>query len=135
MELCGAHHFGQFARVYSSPAGAEKFPSRTGDDLEMNAAQTYFGHPYAFIGIPGIGAGNGWEAINLPTSIYLRSGLLPKAEIRLGIYMDYIDSHYHVSPHTFIRLADTYHTKNAAPAFETQHKPYGPEKVATKCKG
>lgn len=60
MELCGAYHFGIWARVFADHQPHEPPPVA---DFEETASDLNFGHPYAFIGVPGIGTGMGWESL------------------------------------------------------------------------
>ncbi len=93
MEYCGAYHFGQWTYVF---AEEEHFRS-INSDLDQTASQEQFGHPYAFVGIPGIGTGNGWESLALNTGHYRTYGKAAHAHIRGVLYYDYLTRHYHVT--------------------------------------
>ncbi|CEM11582.1 unnamed protein product [Vitrella brassicaformis CCMP3155] len=93
LALCGAYHLQSFPSVHS-----EKTILSPYSDADQSASSKGFGHPYAFIGIPGLGTGAGWEAIQYPTGHYRRSGLTPHAEIRATVYYDYVTRMFRIAP-------------------------------------
>merc|ERR1719375_2264963 len=118
MEWCGAYHFGQWSNVFAE----QPHLASPDSDLAQTASQQEFGHPYAFIGIPGLGAGMGWESLHYPTGHYLaEGGRAPKAIIRGIAYFDYVARHYRVKNMNVLK-ADFY-SKNNPPAPETIHRP------------
>merc|ERR1719321_230709 len=93
MEYCGAYHFGQWASIF---AEEQHYPSDYAD-LEQSASQQEFGHPYALVGIPGIGTGMGWESLHYNTGHYLATGHAHTAII-VGTFMyDYLVRHYRIT--------------------------------------
>eukprot|EP00913_Durusdinium_trenchii_P007061 g6643.t1 len=77
MEFCGAYHFGQWAYTF-----AEQVHYRSNSsDLQQTASQEQFGHPYAFIGIPGIGTAMGWESLMYNTGHYLARSVKTQQEL------------------------------------------------------
>jgi len=46
---------------------------------------TNFYHPYAFIGIPGLAPGRGFEALRPNVGFHLSRGNLPYAELRIRL--------------------------------------------------
>lgn len=118
MEFCGAYHFGQWAYIF---AEQPHYPSPK-SDLDQTASQQEFGHPYAFIGIPGIGAGMGWESLHYPTGHYLaEGGRAPKAIIRGIAYFDYVARHFRLKEMNVLKAS--LYAENAPPAPETIHRP------------
>lgn len=118
MEFCGALHFGQWAYIfaeqphYASPVS----------DLQADASQREFGHPYAFIGIPGIGSGMGWESLMYNTGFYLADNVkVPKAVIRGVAYYDYIARLYRLTE--VVATKADFFLRNNPPGHETLHNP------------
>jgi len=129
MEWCGSYNFGQWADVFGKP----QFPSAYAD-LSSTASQIEFGHPYAFVGVPGIGPAMAWESLMLPTGHYLAAGKTSPAEIRLVVYFDYISQHYFVSlPSVSVKESDYFIKGNPPPFGLTVHNPIPQEKHDTKC--
>eukprot|EP00929_Paragymnodinium_shiwhaense_P070176 TRINITY_DN35528_c0_g1_i1.p1 TRINITY_DN35528_c0_g1~~TRINITY_DN35528_c0_g1_i1.p1 ORF type:complete len:712 (-),score=75.35 TRINITY_DN35528_c0_g1_i1:148-2283(-) len=119
MEYCGAYHFGQWAHVFAEQSHYESPIS----DLQQVASQDEFGHPYAFIGIPGIGTGHGYESLMYSTGHYLAgaSVQVPKAGVRGIAYYDYVARQYRLQD-IITTKADFYH-KATPPFWETLHNP------------
>jgi hypothetical protein len=119
MEYCGAYHFGQWVHIFAEQPHYESPKS----DLQQSATQDEFGHPYAFIGIPGIGAGMGWESLMYNTGQYVPppSVLTPRAVIRGVAYYDYVSRMYRLSDMK-VPKADFY-VRNKPPPHETFHNP------------
>ena len=94
-------------------------------DLDHNAmsGNKHFGHPYSFIGIPGLGSGMGIESLMYPTSQYLRYGLVPHADIRMELFFDYVDGHYHFSAHKAALDKAPFYYRANPPQAETLHNP------------
>jgi len=118
MEFCGAYHFGQWAHIF----GEQKHYESPASDLQQTASQEEFGHPYAFIGIPGIGTGNGWESLMHNTGHYLPINAKPQEAVIRGVsYYDYVFRLY--------RMQDVFPTKSAfymkatPPSAGTFHNP------------
>jgi len=123
LEFCGAYHFGQWAHVFAE----QPHYASTESDLQQVASQDEFGHPYAFIGIPGIGAGNGWESLMHNTGQYLPRSVRPQDAVIRGIaYYDYV--------FRIFRLQDVlvskarFYLKGEPPQPETFHSPVPSEK-------
>jgi len=126
MEFCGAYHFGQWAQTF---AEQPHYSSPTAD-LQEDASQLEFGHPYALVGIPGIGVGLGYESLMYNTGLYLAEGIkVPQAVIRGVSYYDYISRVYRFQDVTASK-ADFY-LKNDPPAAETMHNPTPAHKAAS----
>eukprot|EP00397_Hematodinium_sp_SG-2012_P028709 GEMP01030251.1.p1 GENE.GEMP01030251.1~~GEMP01030251.1.p1 ORF type:complete len:532 (+),score=99.68 GEMP01030251.1:44-1639(+) len=124
MEFCGAYQFGQWVDIFQAPTTTKYRETSIGD----------FGHPYAFIGIPGLSAGMGWESMQLPTGHYLTAGKAPPAEIRMVMYFDYVDRHYYVSLPTVSVAESDFFVKGSPPPFgESVHNPVSGEEHAAKC--
>lgn len=124
MEFCGAYHFGQWAHTFAETPKYESSMS----DLQRTASQSEFGHPYAFIGVPGLGTGMGWESLMLNTGHYLPSPLLkvPEAEIRAIFYFDYIARYYRLQKAVFSK--SSWFQKAEVPLQDTIHNPLPAEK-------
>ncbi|CAE8741854.1 unnamed protein product [Polarella glacialis] len=118
MEFCGAFHFGQWAHIF-----AERMHySSNSSDLQQTATQQEFGHPYAFMGIPGIGSGMGWESLAYNSGHYLAKDLKMQQAIIRGIaYLDYVARLYRLQD-VIANKADFY-LKSQPPAPETLHNP------------
>lgn len=119
MEYCGAFHFGQWVHIFSEQPHYESPKS----DLQQTARQDEFGHPYVFVGIPGIGAGHGWESLLHNTGHYIptKTVLSPRAMIRGIVYYDYVARLYRIQEMK-INKADFY-IKNKPPVSESIHNP------------
>jgi len=122
MEYCGAYHFGQWAHIFAEQPHYESLKS----DLQQTASQSEFGHPYVFIGIPGIGTGMGWESLMYNTGQYLphRDLNSQKAIIRGFAYYDYVARIYRLQDVQATK-ADLY-LRNNPPLPETLHNPAPP---------
>jgi len=125
LEYCGAFHFGQWAHVFAEQGHYES----TISDIQQTASQDEFGHPYAFIGIPGIGTAMGWESLMYNTGNYLggKTVNVPKAIVAGIAYYDYTARLYRLSDITSTK-ADFY-LKGTSPARETLHNPVPVRKV------
>lgn len=119
MEYCGAYHFGQWVHIFSEQPHYESPKS----DLQQTAAQDEFGHPYIFVGIPGIGSGHGYESLLYNTGHYIadKSVLTPRAMIRGIFYYDYVARLFRIEEMK-INKADFF-VKNKPPSSETIHNP------------
>ncbi|KAF4666001.1 Bardet-Biedl syndrome 2 protein [Perkinsus chesapeaki] len=123
MEFCGAYHFGIWSRVFADHLHQ---PSPVAD-FEESASQINFGHPYAFVGIPGIGTGMGWESLQYNTGHYLaKVGRSPRAIIRGLFYLDYFTMRYRLSD--VVTNTANYYLKGQPPRPETLHNPLPIEK-------
>lgn len=124
MEFCGAYHFGQWAHTFAESPHYESSMS----DMQRSSSQDEFGHPFAFIGIPGLGTGLGWESLMLNTGHYLPSPLLkvPEAEIRAIVYFDYIARYYRVQ--SALASKANWWLKAELPVQDTLHNPLPEEK-------
>lgn len=130
MEYCGAYHFGQWAYIFAEQKHYESNES----DLQGGASQAEFGHPYAFIGIPGIGAGMGWESLMHNTGHYLPRNVNPQHAIIRGIaYYDYVFRIYRLQDVTTTK-ADFY-LKGSPPYWQSFHNPIPSTKVAASRSG
>jgi len=119
LEFCGAYHFGQWSHVFAEQGHYESFVS----DVQQAAGQDEFGHPYAFIGIPGIGTAMGWESLMYNTGNYMGGATvnIPKAIVRGIAYYDYIARQYRLQD-VVASKADFY-LKGSTPAWEPLHNP------------
>lgn len=117
LEYCGAFHFGQWVHTFAEQAHYSSPKS----DLQETASQAEFAHPYAFIGIPGIGAGMGWESLMYNTGQYISTVGVPKAIVRGIAYYDYVARVYRLQD-VLAPKADFY-LKNIPPAHDTIHNP------------
>jgi hypothetical protein len=119
MEFCGAYHFGQWASIFAEQSHYESPVS----DLQQSASQDEFGHPYAFIGIPGIGTGQGWESLLYNTGHYLAGEdvVVPKALIRAVAYYDYVARIYRLQDVEVARAGFYYHGR--VPVYGSIHNP------------
>jgi len=76
---CGASNiiefFNEYRRTFSNETQNTDFYSQTEYSI------TNFKHPYAFIGIPNIGPGNGFESLRSNIGYYLIKGKYPYAEL------------------------------------------------------
>ncbi|KAF4724904.1 hypothetical protein FOZ63_033727, partial [Perkinsus olseni] len=123
MEFCGAYHFGMWSHVFADHLHQ---PSPVAD-FEETASQLSFGHPYAFIGVPGIGTGMGWESLQYNSGHYLaEGGRAPRAIIRGLFYLDYIPMRYRIAD-VVTNTAD-YYLKGQPPRAETLHNPLPADK-------
>jgi len=119
MEYCGAYHFGQWVHVFAEQPHYESPKS----DLQHTASQDQFGHPYAFIGIPGIGTGHGWESLMFNTGHYIpsKSVNVPKALMRGTAYYDYVARIWRIEDLSMNQAE--FFKKNKPPQSETIHNP------------
>jgi len=118
LEFCGAYHFGQWAHIF---AEQPHYSSPT-SDLQEDASQQEFGHPYALVGIPGIGVGLGYESLMYNTGLYLAENVkVPQAIIRGVAYYDYIARVYRF--HDVTAAKAEFFLKNNPPTWETMHNP------------
>jgi len=124
MEFCGAYHFGQWAHIFAEQV---HYRSNT-SDLQQTASQQEFGHPYAFVGIPGIGSGMGWESLMYNTGHYLaRTVKTQEAVIRGIAYYDYVARLYRMDD---VRATKAlFFLKSQPPLPETFHNPTPTRKV------
>jgi hypothetical protein len=123
MEYCGAYHFGQWAYIF---AEQQHYPS-VWADLEQSASQQEFGHPYALVGIPGIGTGMGWESLHYNTGHYLATGHAHPSII-VGTFMyDYLVRHYRITD--VIASKSPFYEKAMPPAPDTTDYPTPLDKV------
>jgi hypothetical protein len=119
LEYCGAYHFGMWAHVFAE----HKHYASNKSDLDQSASDSEFGHPYAFIGIPGIGSGMGWESLMYNTGHYEPRNLQGQhAVIRAVAYYDYVARTYRLQD-VVASKSDLY-MKNSPPSTETVHNPY-----------
>jgi len=125
MEFCGAYHFGQWVHIFSEQPHYESPKS----DLQQTASQDEFGHPYVFIGIPGIGTGHGWESILYNTGHYIPTDSVnvPKAFIRGIMYYDYVARMFRIRT-SVVNTAELFR-ENRPPLSETIHNPTPASKV------
>lgn len=118
LEFCGAYHFGQWAHTFAEQAHY----SSPNSDLQQTASQDEFGHPYALVGIPGIGTGNGWESLMHNTGHYLPRNVRPQDAVIRGVaYYDYVFRLYRLQD-VFPTKVDFY-LKATPPPYETLHSP------------
>ncbi|CAK0863622.1 unnamed protein product [Prorocentrum cordatum] len=119
LEYCGAYHFGMWAHVF---AEHQHYASNK-SDLDQSASDSEFGHPYAFIGIPGIGSGMGWESLMYNTGHYEPRNLQAQhAVIRAVAYYDYVARVYRLQD--VAASKSELYMKNIPPSTETVHNPY-----------
>jgi hypothetical protein len=121
MDWCGAYHFGQWVHVFAEQPHYESPKS----DLQKTASQAEFGHPYVFIGIPGIGAGHGWESLQFNTGHYIPTPTVgtEKGFIRGIAYYDYVARLYRFQNFDMKITKTDFFIKNQAPLSETIHNP------------
>lgn len=118
MEFCGAYYFGQWAHVFAEQA---HYPSPV-SDIQQASSQDEFGHPYAFIGIPGIGMAMGWESLMYNSGYYIAANVnVPKAIIRTVAYYDYVARQYRLTDTSVVKAG--FYFKGQPPAAETLHNP------------
>ncbi|CAJ1367775.1 unnamed protein product [Effrenium voratum] len=124
MEFCGAYHFSQWAYTF-----AEQIHYRSNtSDLQQSASQEQFGHPYAFIGIPGIGTAMGWESLMYNTGHYLARSVKPQQAIIRGVaYYDYVARLYRLQDVTATKAV--FFLKGQPPLPETFHNPVPRRKI------
>jgi hypothetical protein len=118
LEDYGAYYFGQWSRVF----GADTVQYSPYADLAETSSQDSFGHPYAFFGWYGLGAGGGFESLQLNTGHYLVTGKAAKAIIRLELYYSYMFEKYMVSSNREILSAEFF-TKGQSPQPGTVYAP------------
>lgn len=125
LEFCGAYHFGQWTHVFAEQAHYQSPIS----DLQQSASQDEFGHPYAFIGIPGIGTAMGWESLMYNTGNYIGAAKvnMPKAIIRAVAYYDYVARQYRLQD--VVTTKAEFYFKAAPPTWESLHNPVPKRKV------
>lgn len=125
MERCGAYSFGQWAHIF---AEQEHFASNF-SDLQQTASQDEFGHPYAFVGVPGLGTGMGFEALTHNSGHYLVANLSQRAIIRGVAYYDYVARLYRIQD-VKLTKADWY-VKATPPSSPSLHNPVPTRKVSS----
>ena len=114
VEFCGGYHFGQWSADFARPI-------ITDTDLSETASFENFGHPFAFVGVPGVGVGGGWESLQLNTGHYLASGKTPRAIIRGTAYFDYTSKRYELKG--VKRWSNDYFLKQSIPISPSGHNP------------
>lgn len=114
VEYCGGYYFGQWSRMPVTSWSPYADTAETADS-------TYFGHPYAFIGVPGSGTGMGFESIQLVTGQYLAFNKSPRAIIRAVVFFDYLQGQYKLS-NVRTNTAD-YFKRQQVPSPSTLHNP------------
>eukprot|EP00440_Ansanella_granifera_P068102 gb/GFBE01073879.1/.p1 GENE.gb/GFBE01073879.1/~~gb/GFBE01073879.1/.p1 ORF type:complete len:594 (+),score=63.05 gb/GFBE01073879.1/:1-1782(+) len=118
MEFCGAYHFGQWSHIFAEQV---HYHSNT-SDLQQTSSQQEFGHPYAFVGIPGIGSGMGWESLMYNTGHYLAKTVKTQEAIVRGIaYFDYVARIFRLQDVTATKAL--FYAKAQPPLPETLHNP------------
>lgn len=119
MEYCGAYHFGQWVHIFAE----QPHYASPESDLQQDASQDEFGHPYAFIGIPGIGTGQGWESLMYNTGQYAPKSEVntPKAIIRGVAYYDYVARIFRLQDMVVNKVG--FFEKNQPPGYESIHQP------------
>ena len=91
LERYGGYYVGQWSRVFTGTSSLQYSPYA---DLAETASEDSFGHPYAFVGRYGFGAGGGYESLQLNTGHYLVTGKAERAIIRLELYYNYMFGRY-----------------------------------------
>ena len=76
---CGAFAVKEFAQHYNIRFGDLTKP-RYIDSTEVNENSNFY-HPYAFIGIPGLMEGHGFESLRSNRGFFLDTGNVPPAEV------------------------------------------------------
>ncbi len=76
---CGGLNIMEFANHYSVHFG-EKTRHRNLTDTDP-FTHTNFYHPYAFVGIPGLPKGKGFESLRQNAGFFLNVGTVPPAEV------------------------------------------------------
>lgn len=118
LEYCGTYHFGQWAHVFAE----QKHYFSDKSDLQQTASAEEFGHPYAFIGIPGTGAGTGWESLMHNTGQYLPRGVKPQHAVIRGVaYYDYMLRTYRLQDVEATKAE--FYMKGTPPSWESFHNP------------
>jgi len=118
MEFCGAYHFGQWAYIFAE----QLHYSSNASDLQQTASQQEFGHPFSFIGIPGIGSGHGYESLMYNTGHYLAKTVKPQEAIIRGVaYYDYVARLFRLQDVTATKAV--FFQKAQPPLPETLHNP------------
>lgn len=126
MEFCGAYHFGQWAYIFAE----QIHYSSNASDLQQTASQQEFGHPFAFVGIPGIGAGHGYESIMYNTGHYLAKNVKPQEAVVRGVaYYDYVARLFRLQDVTATKAL--FFQKAQPPLPETLHNPLPARKQPT----
>lgn len=127
MEYCGAYHFGQWVHIFAEQPHYESPKS----DLQQTASQGEFGHPYVFIGIPGIGTGHGYESLMYNTGHYIPTPSVgtEKGFMRGIAYYDYVARMFRLTEMK-IKKADFF-VMNRPPLPETIHNPFPAKKTKT----
>ena len=123
MEFSGAYHF----------AHAVAVTRRSMTQRDASSYSLLFGHPYAFIGIPGVGTGAGSESLQPPTGHYLATDKVERAIIRLTLQYDFVTRGFSIAdrktfahPH-YVSLP----TLPSASRTPTVHFPIPAEKIPT----
>ena len=120
IDFCGGYHFGQWSRM--PPVAVSAYT-----DITETADGSNFGHPYAFLGIPGSGAGMGFESLQLATGHYLAYNLAPRAVVRAIIFFDYRSGQYQIR-NAATNSAD-YFKRQQVPQPNTLHNPLPEDRV------
>ena len=121
LEYYGAYYVGQWSRVFAGTSSVQFSPYA---DLAETASEDSFGHPYAFFGYYGLGAGGGYESLQLNTGHYLATGKAEHAIIRLELYYSYMMGRYMVGTNEGkFPLSSDFFVKGQAPRPKTVHAP------------
>lgn len=73
----------EFTNHYSPRFGNKTYVRGVGDTDPF--IHTNFGHPYAFVGIPGLPPGKGFERLRSNQGFYLSRGTVPYAELKVKL--------------------------------------------------
>ena len=118
MEDYGAYYVGQWSRIFDSTS----LQSSPFADLAETSSADSFGHPYAFVGMYGLGMGNGWESLQLNTGHYRTTGKSERAIIRLSFYFNYMFGKFLVGSQSTAQSHDLF-VKSQRPRPGTVHAP------------
>jgi hypothetical protein len=112
LESVGGFYVGQWARTINN------------DDRSLGgtASQDSFGHPYALIGMPGLGMGRGWESLQLNTGHYLTRRKTERAIVRVRMEFHYGLGRYLI-PDRSIVFTHQLFSRAQPPAIGTLHNP------------
>ena len=119
LEQIGGYYVGQWARVFSITS----IQFNPYADIAEWSSSDSFGHPYALFGHFGLGMGNGYESLQLPTGHYLALGKADYAIIRVGLYYNYPLGRYVVAADLTSGESSPYFTRSQYPATGTLHAP------------
>jgi Fibronectin type III domain/Interleukin-like EMT inducer len=124
VEYCGGFHFANFLSPNTQPQPWVM----TGDfDIAQTASDNWFAHPYAFLGIPGVGTGLGKESIALNTGHYLSTGHAQHARIA-GMFVYIPETGMYSAEHVQMNV-DDYYRKGILPKQGTTHNPIPRDRV------